>query len=305
MILGVETGGTSIRVASAEHPAEPLRLEVLPTERPSRALPVLMQCIDDIAAGARIDAVGIAAFGPLDVDPDSSTYGTIGSTPKEDWVGLDLRSTVAEVVGAPVAIDTDVTAAAIAERRWGAAAGLSHVAYVTVGTGVGVGAIVDGRPLHGAAHPELGHLTVRRHPDDRFAGVCRFHSDCLEGLTSAPALAARWGRAPERLAGDETIAARAVDVASYYLAQLMLALTYTLSPQAIVLAGGVLSLRGLREATRAQTSRLLAGALGDHPASSTTSSYIRGPGLGARSGVIGALTLADDLRSEGRVSSRP
>lgn len=289
MILGIETGGTTIRVAAAETPTELVRLESLPTAHPSTTLPQLAQVIAEVAAGLSVQAIGIAAFGPIDVDPDSPTYGVVGTSPKADWSGVDLRAAAAQAVDAPVVLDTDVTAAAIAEQRFGAGAGAEDVCYVTVGTGVGIGAVVEGRPLHGTAHPELGHLLVRRHPDDAFGGVCRFHGDCLEGLASAPALTQRWGVEPQSLS-DDLVAARHLQ--AYYLAQLVVTLTYALSPAVVVIGGGVAAMPGLLSDTATQTSRLLAGALGGHAASEPGSGYVTGSRLDGRAGIVGALALA-------------
>jgi fructokinase len=293
-MLGIETGGTTIRVAVADTPTRPLRLETLPTAHPATTLPRLTRVVGDLVAGRQVEAVGIAAFGPIDVDPGSPTYGVIGASPKADWSGVDLREVARRAVDAPVVIDTDVTAAAIAERQFGAGGGAPDVCYVTVGTGVGVGAVVEGHPLHGTAHPELGHLLVRRHPDDSFGGVCRFHGDCLEGLASAPALTRRWTVSPELLSHDLDAARR---LETYYLAQLVVALTYILSPTVVVIGGGVAAMPGLLPATAAQASRLVGGALGDHAARDPGSGYVTASRLGGQAGIIGALALADGCRN--------
>lgn len=296
MLLGIETGGTKVVCAAATSPLDMIDVQTVATTTPEETLRAITDVITDQVRHGPVDAVGIGAFGPLDLDPSSPSYGTIGATPKPGWRGTRLLDAVRAATDAPTALDTDVAAAALAEQRWGAGAGLSNVAYVTVGTGIGVGALVDGRLLHGTSHPEIGHLTVRRHSDDRFPGACRLHGDCLEGLGSGPAIAARWGRPTDDLADLRDLA---VSMESHYLAQLVAALTYLLSPARIVLGGGVMQLPGLLEAVMEESARLVAGALGEeHPVSNPSSGYLASPALGGHAGVVGALTLAADLAAD-------
>ena len=285
----METGGTTIRLASADNPAEMTAVVTVPTTGPDETLPRLRAELRTLAASRTVDAIGIAAFGPIDVDPASPHYGRIGASPKVGWRGVQLLEAVHQAVAAAVVVDTDVNAAALAEQQWGAARGQSDVCYVTVGTGVGVGALVDGRLLHGNAHPELGHLLVRRHPDDSYPGLCPFHGDCLEGLASGPAVAARWGRPADAL-GQVTDDARRLE--AYYLAQLVVTLGYALAPGVVVLGGGVASMPGLLEAVSAEADRLHAGALGETHPLRTGADFVVPSGLGGRAGIIGALTLA-------------
>jgi fructokinase len=289
VLLGVETGGTTIRVAAAERPAEPATVACLPTSSPDETLPLLRSELRAFAEGQTVDAVGVAAFGPIDLDPGSATYGRIGASPKVDWRGIDLLGTVRQAVEAPAVVDTDVNAAALAEQQWGAGRGHADVCYVTIGTGVGVGAVVQGHLLHGTAHPELGHLLVRRHPDDSFSGVCPFHADCLEGLASGPALAARWGRPADAL-GDLTDDARRLE--AYYLAQLVVTLAYALAPGVVVLGGGVAALPGLLDAVSVDARALQRGALGERHPLQAGADFLVASGLEGRAGIVGALTLA-------------
>lgn len=291
MIAGIETGGTSVRCAVATAPDADLAVASFPTADPVATVARIVAEVRAAAEGRPLTGVGLAAFGPVDLDPGSAHYGTVLATPKPGWQDTPLATLLADALGASVAVESDVNAAALAERRWGAARGLDHVAYVTVGTGVGVGAVVGGRPLHGhgGSHPELGHLPVRRHPDDDFPGVCPFHADCLEGLASGPAVADRWGRAGENLGGDLPAARR---IEASYLAQLVAAVTYALSPGCIVLGGGVGRMPGLLDAVRHASAGLVAGALARHPVTDPAGDYVRGPGLGDRAGLVGALTLA-------------
>ncbi|MFC7484012.1 ROK family protein [Luedemannella flava] len=237
-----------------------------------------------------VAALGIGSFGPLDLDPASPTYGHITSTPKRGWGGTDVAGILGRGLGVPVALDTDVNAAAYGEALFGAARGLHNAVYLTVGTGIGGGAVVAGRPLRGLVHTEMGHLHVRRHPDDTYAGGCPFHGDCVEGLASGPSLAARLGRPAERAGPD---APALVARQAFYLAQLVAAVTYLLSPQRVVLGGGVLGLPGLLAAVRAETVNRLGKAL---PAfADDLDHYLVAPDLADRSGVLGALALAADL----------
>jgi len=285
----VETGGATIRLAAADSPEEPTAVVSVPTRTPDETLPALRVELRALAAAGTVDAIGIAAFGPIDVRPTSPAYGRIGATPKVDWRGVDLRDAVRKSVPAPTVVDTDVNAAALAEQQWGAGRGHGDVCYVTVGTGVGVGAVVDGRLLHGTAHPELGHLLVRRSPGDSFTGVCPFHGDCLEGLASGPALAARWGRPADAL-GEVSDDARRLE--AYYLAQLVVTLAYTLAPAVVVIGGGVAGMPGLLDAVSVDAQRLHAGALGESHPLHTGGEFVVRSGLGGRAGIVGALTLA-------------
>lgn len=290
MLVGVETGGTTIRVARADRPDRPFHVLTLPTRAPEETLDRLRQVLVDVAGGQRVEAAGLAAFGPVDVDPQSPTFGVVGATPKAHWQGVDLRAVVADTLGVPVFLDTDVNAAALAEQRWGVGGGCTDLSYVTVGTGIGVGAVVEGRLLHGTSHPELGHLVVRRHPDDDFEGVCRFHGDCLEGLASGPALRRRWRRDPADLA-ERLPRARSIE--AFYLAQLVVTLEYALSPLVVALGGGVAAMPGLLDAVVSASADLLGGARGDHPLA-TGRPFVHLSGLDGQAGLVGALTLAHD-----------
>lgn len=308
MIIGVEAGGTKVVCAGADRPVDhdgsfsPLELSTIPTTTPEQTLGRVADFVVAQEARGPIEAVGVATFGPVVLDRRSPRYASMGETPKHGWTGTRVLDRLRAVTDAPIALETDVTAAALAESRWGAGVGLDDLTYITVGTGVGVGAIVEDRPLHGTAHPEIGHLVVRRHPDDRFAGICRLHGDCLEGLASGPAISARWGRRVDSL-GDRRD--HAVRLEAYYLAQLVAALTYLLSPARVVLGGGVLATPGLLDAVRDETARLVGAALADHPLTDPASGFVVEPGLGRASGVVGALTLAADLLNHRRDSANP
>lgn len=291
MFGGIEAGGTKFVLAVGTGPDD-LETTSLPTTTPDETLPATLDFFD----GRDVEAIGIAAFGPVDLDASSPTYGSITSTPKPGWRDTDVAGLVGDRLDVPVGFDTDVNGAAVGEARWGAAQGLDTFVYVTVGTGVGAGGLAGGRPLHGLLHPEMGHLLVRRHPDDDYVGRCPFHGDCLEGLAAGPALEDRWGKRPEEL-GDDLDAA--VEIEAWYLAQLALACTYVLSPQRIVWGGGVMHLAGLLDRLRVRTVELLAGYLEVPAITEATDRYLVRPGLGDRAGVLGAIALAQDAADRG------
>lgn len=281
MLGGVEGGGTSFVCGAGTGPDDLVTVTVDTTD-PGTTLGAAVAFLAD----RPVAAVGIATFGPLDLDQASPSFGTVTAGAKPGWEGHDVAAAFT-VLGVPIAIDTDVNGAAIGEGRWGAAIGLDTFLYVTVGTGIGGGGIVNGAPMHGRAHPEMGHIRVPRHPDDDYPGWCRYHGDCLEGLAAGPAIAGRWGRPAEDLEGD---LAPATALEAFYLGTAMADLTLTLSPQRIVLGGGVMGMPGLLDATRAAMADSLAGYVAVDP-----DTYLVAPGLAGRSGVLGAIAMAMDL----------
>jgi len=229
-------------------------------------------------------AIGIASFGPLDLDPASATWGHITRTAKPGWSGADIAGPFARAFGCPVAIDTDVNGAALAESLWGAARGADVAVYITVGTGIGGGLVVAGMPVHGVGHPEMGHASPPRHPDDHdFAGICPFHGACLEGLASGPAIAARWGASLSELPADHPGHA----IIAFYLAHLTATLTAIAAPHRIVMGGGVLGTPGLLDRVREQARLLGGGYFADRG-----ENVIVAPDLGNDAGLLGAFALA-------------
>lgn len=293
MIAGIETGGTKVicAVADPQDPGALVDQTQIATTSPTQTLGAIREFLAPYAVAGRFDAVGIASFGPVEVDAASPRYGWITSTPKPGWRNTDLVASLELAPGTPVRLVTDVTGAALGEHRFGAGRGVDDVAYVTIGTGVGAGIVVNGAPLTLRSHPELGHLVIRRHPEDSFAGVCPFHGDCLEGLTSGPSIAARWGKPGHELG---SLRAEAIAFSSYYIAQLLATVTYAAAPQRIIVGGGVLKTQGLFNAVREQLALLVGGALDDHPLMNPDSGYVVRPALGDESGVRGALALAGD-----------
>jgi fructokinase len=274
---GIEAGGTKFALAIGSRP-EDLEVGEVPTTTPEETL---RRTVDFFKSRPAVKAIGIGSFGPIDPNPSSPTYGYITSTPKLAWRNFNFAGAIRDALGVEVAFDTDVNAAALGEFRWGAAQSLDTFLYLTVGTGIGGGGMVNGRLLHGRTHPEMGHIRV---PHDReqdpFAGCCPYHQDCLEGLACSPAIRARWGQAGESLPDDHP----AWDLEAQYLALGIASWTFTLSPQRIILGGGVLRRAELYSMIRDKVAVLL----NDY----VESPEIVPPLLDARAGVLGAIALA-------------
>lgn len=292
---GIETGGTWTVCALAAGPEEIVAEEEFPTTSPEETLERIFAFFE--APGRpRPAAIGIGAFGPVDLNPASPTWGHVTTCPKPGWQGAALGPGVRDRFRLPVAFDTDVNAAALGEHGWGAGRGCGTLAYLTVGTGVGVGLLHGDRPWHGLIHPEAGHLRVPRHADDDFAGNCPRHGDCWEGMASGSALAERWGSDPAALPDDHP--AWAIEVE--YLAQGIYAVICVASPERFVVSGGVILGRsGLLPRVRARVSELNAGYLGSPRLGEQIDHYLVAPELGDRAGVLGAVALAQSLGGEG------
>ena len=294
LVGGLEAGGTKVICAVGTGPGDVRAEARLPTTTPPHTLRRVAEFFTAQAARTPLAALGVASFGPLDLDPCSPTFGCITTTPKPGWTGVDLLRPLRQALGVPVAIDTDVNGAALAEHRWGAGRGVDSLVYVTVGSGIGGGAIVHGRPVHGLVHPEMGHLRV---PHDRaldpFPGVCPHHGDCLEGLASGPALAARWGQPPDALPDDHPAWA----LEAHYLALGLANVVVVLSPHRIVIGGGVMARPQLYPLIRSTLVALLAGYVQTPALSEGIDDYVAAPALGDRAGALGALALAHTVVS--------
>jgi fructokinase len=285
MLGAVELGGSKVLCAvgdAHDRIAHEARIE---TTTPEATLASVIDFFSPHASA--LSALGVASFGPLELRADrGAARGTLLSTPKLGWSSVNIRRVLQDALGVPVQVDTDVNAASLAEQRWGHAIGADPCVYVTVGTGIGVGVVIDGRPLHGLMHPELGHMRAPR--GDPFAGICPFHGNCIEGLASAPSLRARLGVAPESVADDHPVWA----LEAQHLATLLSTIVLAYAPERIVLAGGVLQRPGLLERTREAVLRELAGYVPRIELSADgVKGYVVASRFGMRAGLVGAFAL--------------
>jgi fructokinase len=292
LLGGVEAGGTKFVCAVGAGPDD-IRAETrFPTTSPGETIRQTIEFFQKQPHG-ELAAIGVASFGPLDPDPKSPTFGHITSTPKPGWAGANLAGSLSALrtaLGVPIGFDTDVNGAALGEHRWGAAQGLDTFIYLTVGTGIGGGGLMNGQLMHGLLHPEMGHLRLPHDPQaDPFTGLCPFHDDCLEGLASGPALEKRWGQPAENLPSAHPAWA----LEAHYLGLALANLVCTLSPQRIILGGGVMAQPQLLPLVRAEVVRQLNGYVQSPAILEKIEAYIVPPALGRRAGVLGALALAE------------
>jgi fructokinase len=286
----VEAGGTKFVCAIGDESGT-LRAESrFPTADPDSTLAQVRDFFKTAFGNVAPSAIGVACFGPVILERESAHYGFIGTTPKTGWSNTDVAGMLAREFSCPVGFDTDVNAAALAEHRWGAGSDARNLVYLTVGTGIGGGVLIEGAPLHGLMHPEIGHIHPRRHELDLdFAGVCPFHGDCLEGLASGPAILARTGSELQHLAAAHV----QWEIEADYLGQLCAQLVLTLSPQRIIAGGGVMTQR-LFPLVRQRTLHWLGGYIERREILRDIERYVVPPSLGMRAGVLGALCLAVD-----------
>lgn len=284
-VLGaIEAGGTKFVCGIGNEDGTILDRVSFPTTTPEETMGLVL----DYFSGKNVEAIGIGSFGPIDPVIGSPTYGYITTTPKPYWGQYNLVGTVAGHFSVPIGFDTDVNGAALGEYKWGAAQGLDSCLYITVGTGIGAGAVVGGKLVHGLSHPEMGHILVRRHAEDTFEGFCPYHGDCLEGLAAGPAIGTRWGKPAGELPADHPAWA----MEAHYLAHALMNYVLILSPQKIVMGGGVMKQSQLFPLIHTQLQELLGGYV-QHPAlNEAIGSYIVPPQLGDNAGLSGALGLA-------------
>jgi len=284
---GIEAGGTKFVCGIGNDAGQLLERTAFPTTTPEETIG---RAVEYFAGQPQpLEGIGIGSFGPIDLNPRSPKFGYITSTPKRGWSHTDFAGEVRRGTGLPVAFDTDVNAAALGEARWGAAQGLDTFLYLTIGTGLGGGGMVNGRLIHGLVHPEMGHIRVPHDRSaDRFPGCCPFHGDCLEGLVSGPALEARWEQRGERLPPDHP----AWELEARYLALGLVTWICTLSPQRIILGGGVMRRADLFGRIRREVLELLNGYIQAPEILERIDQYIVAPGLGGNAGVLGAIALA-------------
>jgi fructokinase len=286
----VEAGGTKFFVALGDEQGEILAQERFPTTDPTSTLARVHDFLRQRSGAlGTLAAIGVGSFGPVELDRSSARYGCIGLTPKPGWSGTDITGPLAREFHCPIGFDTDVNAAALAEHRWGAARDVDNLVYVTIGTGIGGGVIANGAPIHGLMHPEIGHIFPRRHPlDAGFEGVCPFHGDCLEGVASGPAILARSGSSLQELDAVHP----QWEIEADYLGQLCAQLVLSVSPQRIVLGGGVMSQARLLPPIRERLAHWLGGYVDRSEILTGLDRYVVAPELKDRAGVLGALALA-------------
>lgn len=293
----IEAGGTKVVCAVGTGPdnlqAEARIATTTPAETLEQIIDFFQRQQQHLAVP--ISAIGIGAFGPLSPDARAPDYGFITSTPKPGWAQTDMAGIIGQALGVPVGFDTDVNAAALGEGWWGAAQGLTTFLYLTIGTGIGGGGLSNGQLMHGLLHPEMGHIRLPHDwQTDPFAGICPYHGDCLEGLASGPALQARWGSSAETFPPEHPVWA----LQAHYLALACVNFICTLSPQRIILGGGVMNQSQLFPLIRQEVQALLNGYVQVPAILQQIDSYIVPPGLGSRAGVLGALALAEQAANQ-------
>lgn len=277
---GIEASGTRFACAVAEQPDEIIEKASFPTTMPQETLMRSIEFFERFP----LKALGIASFGPLDVNPSSPTYGYIMETPKPGWARTDLLGTLRRALNVPLALDTDANAAALAEYFYGAGRGADSLVYLTVGTGINCGVFVRGQFIN---HPEVGHMFIRRHPKDKFPGHCPYHADCLEGMASGPALNGRWGT-QDQLAREHS----ALEIEAYYLAQAVSTIRYLLAPKLVILGGGVMHwAQQALPVIRQEVLKLFNGYISNLRTLEAVERFVILPALGDNAGICGALEL--------------
>jgi fructokinase len=286
----IEAGGTKFVCALGTGPEEMRQFVHFPTTTPEETIARAVDFfISNLEAGERLAAIGVASFGPIDPNPHSQTFGFITSTPKPGWSNFNVVDAIAKTMPVAIYFDTDVNGAALGEWRWGAAQGLDTFIYLTIGTGLGGGGMSNGKLMHGLVHPEMGHIPMPHDWNlDPFPGICPFHGDCWEGMAAGPALEKRWGARAENLPPDHP----AWELEAHYLAVGLVSLICSLSPQRIILGGGVMQQTHLLPLVREKVVKYLNGYVQSSLILDKIDEYIILPALGSRAGVLGALALA-------------
>lgn len=282
-IGAIEAGGTKFVCGIGNEYGEIEDTISFPTDQPEVTLGKVISYFKD----KQVSAIGIGSFGPIDISPHSSTYGYVTTTPKPGWGNFNFLGTMQQEFSVPFGWDTDVNAAAFGEATWGAAKGLDSCLYYTVGTGVGIGVYSEGRLVHGLVHPEGGHVLTRRHPEDDFVGICPYHGDCLEGMAAGPAIEARWNRKGHELPPDHP----AWEIEAFYIAQSIVGAILLMSPQKVILGGGVMQQSQLLPLIRNAVRSNLNGYVSAVEILERIDEYIVSPALGQQAGLCGALAL--------------
>jgi len=288
----VETGGTKMVCAIVSGPDQVSDEVRFPTTTPAENIPQIIEFLQRHHQEHPLAAVGIGSFGPIVLDRTRSDYGSVAPTTKPGWSNAPVVAPIQAALQIPVGFDLDVTTAGLGELMWGAGQGLEHIVYYTIGTGIGAGVITRGAPIACLAHPEAGHQVVSRHPSDTFAGNCSFHATCLEGMAAGPAIEKRWGKKAAELPPEH----EAWDLEADYVAQAVVNTILFVSPQRIILGGGVMEQLHLFPKIRALTLQKLNGYINVDAITQHIDRYIVPPALGNRAGMLGALVLA--MRAE-------
>lgn len=284
-IGALEAGGTKMVCAVGDENGQILERVSIVTENPDKTMPEILEFFRQYT----LDAIGIGTFGPVDLDRTSPTYGYITSTPKISWRNFNLLGSMKREFAVPIGLDTDVNASAIGEASYGITRGLDSSIYITVGTGIGVGVILDGKAVHGMQHPEAGHILLVRHPEDNYTGHCPYHPNCLEGLASGPAIEERFGVKAAELPGDSL----AWEIESFYLAQALVDFTLVYSPKRIVLGGGVMHQKQLFPKIREKYREMLNHYV-DTPYVKDLNNYIVPYSLDDNQGIMGCIRIGLD-----------
>ena len=286
---GIEAGGTKFVCAVGSNPDD-LCVNVIETTTPDETISHVIAYFKEQNSTKKLSSIGIGSFGPIDLNRNSKTYGFITSTPKLNWENVDFVGAIRSSFNIPIGFDTDVNAAAIGEYQRGAAQGLTNFIYLTIGTGIGGGGIINGIPLHGLLHPEMGHIFIPRDNSDKksYEGNCPRHKDCFEGLASGPAIRNRWGRPPQDLNQDHP----AWEYIAKYISYALVNYICTLSPQRIIIGGGVMKQSKLYPLIHEMVKELLNNYLQLPEITENIQNYIVPPTLGDRSGILGAIALA-------------
>ena len=288
---GVEAGGTKFVCVVADEKTNIISEEIISTSTPQETLSAVIDFFKnhEQVGESHLTAIGVGCFGPLDLNPLSDTYGSIMTTPKPGWANTSILKILKNRLEYPITVDTDVNAALLGEKKWGAGTDIDDLVYITIGTGIGGGAFTNGKPIHGLMHTEMGHMRIPHETqEDPYPGCCPFHNDCWEGLASGPAIAERWGISADLLPPDHP----AWGLEAHYIALGATNLICALSPQRIVLGGGVMKQLQLFPLIRLEVTNILNGYIQLPAITTMNDQYIVPPKLGDRSGVLGAIALA-------------
>ena len=282
-IAAIEAGGTKFICGIGNEKGEIFEKISIPTTVPEERMKKVIEYFKE----KEFEAMGIGSFGPIDPVKSSETYGCISKTPKPHWSDYNIVGELKKNFNVPMEFDTDVNGAALGESLWGAGKGLNNVMYITVGTGIGAGAVVNGKMLQGLTHPEMGHISIKRNENDKYKGKCPFHSDCLEGLASGPAIEERWGEKGYNLEDKNEV----WELEAYYLAQALVNYILILSPERIIMGGGVMKQKHMFPLIRKNVKEFLNGYVHKKEILEDIDNYIVYPGLEENSGLIGSLAL--------------